>query len=114
MRTVRTIAELRDLLAPERRAGRTIGLVPTMGFFHEGHLSLMRRARAENDLVVMVCLLHGSAHPALAADDDLEYLVGRLRAVWPACRSKCAATVVLGCPPCTKSANDWRCCIPSV
>lgn len=38
---------------------------------------------AENDLVVMVCLLHGSAHPALGADDDLEYLVGRLRAAWP-------------------------------
>jgi pantoate--beta-alanine ligase len=53
MRTVRTIAELRELLAPGRRAGRTIGLVPTMGSFHEGHLSLMRRARAENDVVVV-------------------------------------------------------------
>jgi Transposase DDE domain group 1 len=38
---------------------------------------------AQNDLVVMACLLHGTAHPALGADDDLEYLVGRLRAVWP-------------------------------
>jgi hypothetical protein len=38
---------------------------------------------ADNDLVVMVCLLHGTAHPALGADDDLEYLVGRLRAAWP-------------------------------
>ena len=53
MRTVHTIADLRTALAAERSAGRTIGLVPTMGFFHEGHLSLMRAARAENDVVVV-------------------------------------------------------------
>ncbi len=53
MRTVRTVPELRELLAPERRAGRTIGLVPTMGYFHDGHLSLMRRARADTDVVVV-------------------------------------------------------------
>ena len=53
MRTVRTVAELREILAPERLGGRTIGLVPTMGYFHEGHLSLMRRARADTDLVVV-------------------------------------------------------------
>ncbi|HET8822593.1 MAG TPA: pantoate--beta-alanine ligase [Thermoleophilaceae bacterium] len=53
MRTVRTVDELRDALAPERRAGRGIGLVPTMGYFHEGHLSLMRRARAGNDVLVV-------------------------------------------------------------
>ena len=53
MRTLRAKAELRELLAPERRAGRTIGLVATMGSFHEGHLSLMRRARSDCDLVVV-------------------------------------------------------------
>jgi pantoate--beta-alanine ligase len=53
MRTVRTVTELREALAPERRAGRSIGLVPTMGFFHDGHLSLMRAARAECDVVVV-------------------------------------------------------------
>ena len=53
MRTVRTVAELRETLAPERQAGRRVGLVPTMGYFHDGHLSLMRRAREETDVVVV-------------------------------------------------------------
>ena len=53
MNTVRTVADLRAALAEPRRAGRSIGLVPTMGAFHDGHLELMRRARAENDVVVV-------------------------------------------------------------
>jgi pantoate--beta-alanine ligase len=53
MRTVRTVAELRAALEPERRAGRSIGLVPTMGYFHDGHLALMRAARAANDVVLV-------------------------------------------------------------
>jgi pantoate--beta-alanine ligase len=49
----RTKAELRAALGPARRRGLAIGLVPTMGYLHEGHLSLIRAARAECDLVVM-------------------------------------------------------------
>lgn len=37
---------------------------------------------AENKLVVMLCLLHGTAHASMGAEDDIEYLVNRLRAVW--------------------------------
>jgi len=53
MRTLHTIAELRAALSEPRRNGSRIGLVPTMGAFHDGHLSLMRRARADCDVVVV-------------------------------------------------------------
>jgi pantoate--beta-alanine ligase len=53
MTHARTVAGLRGELEAPRHAGRTIGLVPTMGAFHEGHLSLIRRARAECDVVVV-------------------------------------------------------------
>jgi pantoate--beta-alanine ligase len=53
MKTVRTKAELHEALAKPRRRGRRIGLVPTMGYFHDGHLSLMRAAREECDIVVV-------------------------------------------------------------
>ena len=51
MKTVRTVADVRRVLRPFR-ASSTIGLVPTMGAFHDGHVALFRAARAECDQVV--------------------------------------------------------------
>ncbi|KQT54201.1 pantoate--beta-alanine ligase [Aureimonas sp. Leaf454] len=49
----RTIAELRAALNAERRGGRRIGLVPTMGYLHRGHMALVDRARDVSDTVVV-------------------------------------------------------------
>ncbi len=60
MKTVRTITEARTALATRREAGHSIGLVPTMGAFHEGHLALMRAARAECDVVAVSLFVNPS------------------------------------------------------
>jgi pantoate--beta-alanine ligase len=52
MKSVATIAELRVLLDAERAAGHIVGFVPTMGYLHDGHASLMRAARTETDVVL--------------------------------------------------------------
>lgn len=53
MKTLTTIASAREHCDEARRSGARVGLVPTMGFFHAGHRSLMDAARAENDVVVV-------------------------------------------------------------
>lgn len=58
MKTVKRINELQTLLGEFRAAGKTIGLVPTMGALHEGHASLVDRSVAENDVTVVSIFLN--------------------------------------------------------
>ncbi|MEP6764174.1 MAG: pantoate--beta-alanine ligase [Gemmatimonadaceae bacterium] len=53
MVVVRTVRQLRDMLRSPRRAGKRIGLVPTMGAFHAGHIALMSAARAQCDVLIV-------------------------------------------------------------
>ena len=53
VKTMTTIAEVQQTIRDEKLKGKSIGYVPTMGYLHEGHVSLMNRARQENDIVVL-------------------------------------------------------------
>lgn len=53
MKIIRTRMEMRTYIKDAREAGKSIGFVPTMGFLHDGHKSLLHRARKENDCVVL-------------------------------------------------------------
>src|SRR3569833_3367204 len=58
MKTVSEISALRAEIGAARKEGKTVGVVPTMGAFHEGHLELMRRAKAENDIVIVTLFVN--------------------------------------------------------
>ena len=52
MQVITKIGQLKQIVHTAKREGKTVGLVPTMGYLHEGHLTLMRRARQEQGLVI--------------------------------------------------------------
>ncbi|MGI9602952.1 MAG: pantoate--beta-alanine ligase [Acidimicrobiales bacterium] len=69
MNIVSGIADLRELLDDHRSAGRSVGFVPTMGYLHDGHQSLMRAAATDTDVVVASIFVNPLQ---FAPDEDLE------------------------------------------
>jgi len=69
MQTIQSKSELRKAIKSVKSKGKTIGFVPTMGFLHQGHLSLIRRARAENDIVVVSVFVNPAQ---FGPNDDLD------------------------------------------
>jgi pantoate--beta-alanine ligase len=76
MEIVRTKASMRRIVEEAKAAGLVVGVVPTMGCFHEGHLDLMRRARSECDVVVVTLFVNptqfGAGEDLAAYPRDLE------------------------------------------
>lgn len=58
MQIIRETKAMQQYVEEQRRAGRSVGLVPTMGALHEGHLSLIRRCRADNEVAVMTLFVN--------------------------------------------------------
>ncbi len=69
MQTFTRINEIREVLTAEKRQGRTIGFVPTLGNLHEGHMALIRAARAQADIVVASVFINPMQ---FAANEDLD------------------------------------------
>lgn len=69
MQVTKTVKETRDIVKEWKRQGLTVGLVPTMGFLHEGHASLIKKAREENDRVAVSVFVNPTQ---FGPNEDLE------------------------------------------
>lgn len=101
---MREVDQIRRRVTGYRRDGRSVGLVPTMGALHEGHLSLIRRARLENDRVVVTIFVNPTQYDDPA---DLERYPRTLETDLALAES-CGADLVFHPEPETMYADNYR------
>ena len=90
MKLARTVQEVKEQVRGWKQQGLSVGLVPTMGYLHEGHQSLIKRAVAENDRVVVSVFVNPIQ---FAPNEDLETYPRDLEADCALCESTGAAMV---------------------
>ena len=93
MKIVETVAEVREQVKAWRKEGLTVGLVPTMGYLHEGHQSLIAKACAQNDRVVVSVFVNPTQ---FGPNEDLESYPRDLEHDAALCESTGAALIFHG------------------
>lgn len=92
---VKNISEIKDLVSEWKKEGKTIGLVPTMGYLHEGHESLIKKARKENDKVIVSVFVNPTQ---FGPNEDLESYPRNIEKDRELCES-CGVDVVFNPEP---------------